>query len=145
MTMTVSNHQIVEYVYDHMNEIKWREFESGGFVGSFNNATIHITASEFARATLTISADHEQYVIVEPQPLCDAPLGKWIKSFKKHILRQEIQPPDSKTQAALHLKRRLCDIMACANEQVMNRYKDPQGERKLRRRIWDKLTGEQDL
>jgi hypothetical protein len=138
----VSKHRIAEYVKNHMESVKWREGDSGGFVGRINDAMVHIAGSDLSRVILTVSADNEQYVIGEPQPMQDAPIGKWIEWSKVNILRREPTKIEPELQAAIELKQTLCEIVKYASSQCLRRYQDPQWDRKLRSRIWSKLTGE---
>lgn len=142
---TVSKLRLAQYVFDHMEEMRWHEGETGGFVGRLGEATIKISGTDILRTTLTISADGEQFTVFEPQPLEDAPISKWIGAFKTKILHQKLAPLDAEAQAAIHLKKVLNEIVTYACKQVIEKYKDPQYERKLRRRLWNKMTGDLDI
>lgn len=124
-----------------MESIKWREHDAGGFIGVLHGVTIHVTGSEFTVARMTICADHESYIIYEPFPIQTAPLGKAIEAFKVHILGKEPTPVEPEIQAIIHLKKTLAEVVRYAAGQCLSRYQDPQYERKLRERIWSKMSG----
>lgn len=138
----VSKHRMAEYVRDHMESIKWREGDLGGFTGRLHDALVHISGSDLTRITLTISADNEVYSICEPQPIAFAPIGKAIESIKINVFKMEPTKLEPELQAAQHLKSILADIVKYAASQVLRKYEDPQWERKVRGRIWSRMTGE---
>lgn len=134
----VSKHKMVEYVRDHMEEIIWREGQLGGFTGILHYAGIHITGSNLTRINLTITANNESYVISDYQ---SGPLPLNLKEkFKVYILRKDPTPPEPEEQASLQLKETLKEIVTYAAKQCLLKYEDPQWDRKLRSRLWDKMT-----
>lgn len=141
---SVSKLQLVQYVHDSKDEIKWYETDMG-YTARLGDATLFVVGSEYTVSMLTISADQEKYVVYEPLPLSEAPLGQWISGFRKHVLRQDPIPLSAEEQIAAQIKKMLGEVLSAATKQVIERHKDPQYERKLRRRIWNKLTGDQEL
>lgn len=135
-----SKHRIVEFIRDNIEFINWHPNSvNGGFSGHINDVAVHITGGHNTRIVMTITADHEDYVIVEPLPLQDAPLGKIVKFVNTKILkRQIIHEPE--VQADMKLKQMLKEILGLASKHCVNRYKDLKHEMKLRQKIWFKLT-----
>lgn len=127
-----------------MESIKWREHDAGGFIGKLHDSMVHVIGSEFSSTRMTIFADGEQYTIFEPFPLEDAPLGKLIENFKVKVLGKEPSRLEPEIQASILLKKTLAEIVKYAASQCMRRYIDPQWDRKLRDKIWYKMTGEDE-
>jgi hypothetical protein len=137
--MMVSKYKMAEYIKDHMEEITWREGQSGGFVGQLHSVMIHISGSNLVRVVMTISDGAESYTITDvpsgPKPLNIA------EKFRVHILRREPKPIEAEEQAYTQLKETLGNIVTYAAKQCLKKYEDPQWDRKLRGRLWDKMTG----
>lgn len=125
-----------------MESIKWREHDSGGFIGKLHDSMVHVIGSEFAHTRMTIYADNESYMIYEPFPMEMAPLGKAIEAFKVHVMRQEPSQIEPELAAIIRLKEDMAEIVKYAADQIMRKYEDPQWDRKVRDRVWSKMTGE---
>jgi len=141
----VSKYKLAEYVHDNMELIHWREGPNGGYVGKLNEADVLIAGGAVVRLTLTISADGESYTVFEPQPLEDAPIGHLIEAIKTKIFRRPPTVHEPAVQTALKLKKTLEEILHHAGAEVMAQLQDPNFEKKLRQRIWSKLTDGADL
>lgn len=137
----VSKRKMAEYVRDHMESIKWREHESGGFIGRLNDSVVHICGSDLSRVVLTVSADNEACVISEPQYREPAPISRFFKNFKVSVLHMDPTPEEPEVTAAKQLKEVLVDIVKYAANQCISKYDDPQWERKQRGRIWYRMSG----
>ena len=140
----ISDNKLVEYIYDHIDEIIWHENPSGGFVGDLNKTVLYINGSDISRLTMTIVSNHEFYNIVEPQSFESTPIGKFVRFFNTKVFRKE-QKPNVEEQAAKHIRDTLSQIMVFATQQCLGRYTDPHYTSRLKNRIWSKMTNDADL
>lgn len=139
----VSKFQLVQYVHFSKDEVEWHETDAG-YKGQLGDTTVFVAGGDLSVCMLTISSGYDKVVIYEPMATEDAPIYHWIRGFKKHVLRREPAPLSAQAQITIKIKQMINEILTTARKQCSARWSDPGFENKLYRRIWRKLTGDQD-
>lgn len=132
--------QLVQYVHFSKDEIEWHETDIG-YRGDLGESVVWVAGSDFSVSMLTISAGHDKIVIYEPMPLEDSPLSKWVRGFKKNVLKTELAPLPVSVQNSIKTKQMINEILTSARKQCHARLNDPAYEQKLYKRVWNKMTG----